>query len=99
MSYNRSVSTIFRVFNRALQGALLLMLLSAPLAPAEPIYLKVMTRNLYFGADLTPIVAAQNPGELVAAVAGAWANVVASDPQLRMAQVAQEILAKRPHIV
>jgi hypothetical protein len=99
VSYNRSVSTIFRVFNRALQGALLLMLLGAPLAPAEPIDFKVMTRNLYFGADLSPIVAAQNPNELVAAVAGAWANVVASDPQLRMMQVAQEILAERPHIV
>jgi len=99
VSHNGFVSTIYGMTNRALRAALLVMLVAVPLAQAEPIELKVMTRNLYLGANLTPIFNAPVPGAIPLAVAGVWTNVVASGPQQRMDQVAQEILAERPHIV
>jgi len=57
-----------------------------------------MTRNLYFGADLAPILTA-TPSTIPFAVAGVYANVVATRPQERMARIAQEIFEAKPHIV
>jgi hypothetical protein len=62
----------------------------------------VMTRNLYLGAELTGIVAALasgNPNQLVAAATATWGQVVDSDPAERMAAVADEIAATKPHAV
>ena len=78
--------------------AVLALLLAAPLAQAGPIELKVMTRNVYFGAELAPILAAPPPA-IPFAVAGVVANVAASKPEERMQRVAQEIFAAQPHIV
>ena len=78
--------------------AVLAMLLAAPLAQAGPIELKVMTRNVFFGAELAPILAAPPPA-IPFAVAGVVANVAASKPEERMQRVAQEIFAAKPHIV
>ena len=62
----------------------------------------VMTRNLYLGADLTPIVtalASGNEGAIVAAASSTWQQVVASSPEERMAAIADEIVATRPEAV
>ncbi len=64
----------------------------------------VMTRNLYLGADLTPIITAlglnpPNPTAVIGAATQTWQQVVASDPEERMAAIADEIVAAKPHAV
>ena len=56
----------------------------------------VMTRNLYLGADLTPLLAASNP---IAGVVSIAKTVEASKPAKRMAIVAREIKAAHPTLV
>lgn len=61
----------------------------------------VMSRNLYLGADLGPIITAltTNPAGVPAAAAQTWQKVVATNPPERMAAVAEEIAAARPAVV
>jgi hypothetical protein len=69
-------------------------------APARTV--NVMTRNLYLGAELNDIVAAFASGnfnQLVLAATSTWEQVVESDPAERMAAVADEIVATKPHAV
>ncbi len=61
--------------------------------------LEVMSRNLYLGADLTPLVNATTPDEVSAAVGQILGQVIASNPPQRMAWVADEIAAERPDLV
>jgi endonuclease/exonuclease/phosphatase family metal-dependent hydrolase len=61
--------------------------------------LKVMTQNLYFGADLTPVIQAPNPSAFFAAVAAAYNQGVASDWNGRAMQWAKEIAAAKPDLV
>jgi endonuclease/exonuclease/phosphatase family metal-dependent hydrolase len=89
-----------RVFARAARRLLVVAAIcTASIVRAGPVELTVMTQNLYFGTDLGPVAAAQTPGELIAAVTGAYGNVVASDPVSRIARVADEIAAAKPHVV
>ena len=53
----------------------------------------VMTRNLYFGTDLTPVLTAASPGAFVTAAAAAYNEAEASNLPARMARVADEIAA------
>jgi endonuclease/exonuclease/phosphatase family metal-dependent hydrolase len=62
----------------------------------------VMTRNLYLGADLTPVITALASGNQTAIVTAAtqtWAAVQATKPEERMAAIADEIVAERPAVV
>jgi endonuclease/exonuclease/phosphatase family metal-dependent hydrolase len=59
----------------------------------------VMTRNLYFGADLSPVIAATSPTQFLNAVAGAYNQGVASDWSGRALQWAKEIAAAKPDLV
>jgi endonuclease/exonuclease/phosphatase family metal-dependent hydrolase len=62
-------------------------------------HLTVMSRNLYLGADLTPILAAGSAEAFVGAVTGAWLDVVANDFSVRADAIADEIAEARPHLV
>lgn len=59
----------------------------------------VMTRNLYLGADLTPLVTAHTEEELFQAVQAAIAQVAASNFPERAWALATEIAEKKPHLV
>lgn len=59
----------------------------------------VMTRNLYLGADLTPLFAATGPAELVAATTATWQAVLAADFPERAAALAEEVADHRPLVI
>ncbi|HTN53947.1 MAG TPA: endonuclease/exonuclease/phosphatase family protein [Anaeromyxobacter sp.] len=61
--------------------------------------LPVLTRNLYLGADLTPVIAAQTPQEFVAATTAVWAMVQKNDFHVRAEAIADEIAWERPALV
>ncbi|MFE2140496.1 hypothetical protein ACFXA3_01825 [Streptomyces sp. NPDC059456] len=58
-----------------------------------------MTRNLYLGADLTPVFTAGSPQALVAAVTTAFAGVRATNFSERAKALADEIAGADPHLV
>ena len=59
----------------------------------------VMTRNLYLGANLDPIVHATSPQGAFQAVAAAWAQVEANDFATRANAIAAEIAHAKPDFV
>jgi endonuclease/exonuclease/phosphatase family metal-dependent hydrolase len=59
----------------------------------------VMTRNLYLGASLDPIVHAKSAAEAFQAVEAAWAQVRANDFPQRARAIAAEIARARPDFV
>jgi endonuclease/exonuclease/phosphatase family metal-dependent hydrolase len=59
----------------------------------------VMTRNLYLGADVDPIIAATDPAQIPLLVSQAWATVQATDFAERAGALADEIARARPHLV
>jgi endonuclease/exonuclease/phosphatase family metal-dependent hydrolase len=65
--------------------------------PRAPV--KVMTRNLYLGADLLPVISAPTLESLPDAVARFWAEVNASDFPNRAKLLAEEIRATAPDLV
>lgn len=70
---------------------------AAPSRTAE-----VMTRNLYLGAPLDDVIAAiasGDPMSILIAATKTWNTVQSSDPEARMAAVADEIAAARPAVV
>jgi hypothetical protein len=60
---------------------------------------KVMTRNLYIGTDLTGVTQATNLSEFLAATAHAFTTVQASDPPGRMKALAREIADADPMVL
>jgi len=74
---------------------------TAAVAAATPSFrtVTVMTRNLYFGTDLTPILQAQTQLQLFLAVGTAYGQVVASDIPTRAERTAEEIAATTPDLV
>ena len=67
---------------RLLAAAVLAVLVAVPLtaeAQRNDRAATVMSRNLYFGADLTPAIGVTDPGAFTAAVTGIYAVVQASD--------------------
>ena len=82
-------------------GAIVAMLVA--MLPAESTarsaYPVVMTRNLYLGADLTPIIDASDLTELSEAAADTWLSVVATDFRERAKLIAQEINDTSPDVI
>ena len=67
-----------------------------------PTTLKVMTRNLYYGASLQnaiAAVAAGDPAAIVGAVTQVYADLLATDFRLRAGALADEILEQQPHLI
>lgn len=77
-------------------AALFLLLTSGAFA-SEP--LTLMTRNLYLGADLSPVLSAGSPEDFVAAVQKAAEQIAASNFPERAVALAAEIKDKQPHLV
>ncbi|MBJ7347410.1 MAG: endonuclease/exonuclease/phosphatase family protein [Thermoleophilaceae bacterium] len=71
---------------------------SATFTPQGP-KVKVMTRNMYFGADLTRAIVAGNIPDLLTANAQIFTNVQGSDIPNRAKSVAREIALERPNLV
>jgi endonuclease/exonuclease/phosphatase family metal-dependent hydrolase len=59
----------------------------------------VMSRNLYFGADLAPAIGARSLPEFIGAVTGIFAMVQASDIPGRAGTLAEEIAATQPDLI
>lgn len=64
-----------------------------------PATLRVMTRNIYFGTDLSPVLTASNGGELLDAVDQVFDLVEATNFPERAKVLAKEIAAFNPHLV
>ena len=73
----------------------------AGLAPAreDTSPIEVMTRNVYLGADIGPILTAPSPGVVPIRVAQAWAQIQANDFAERAAAIAEEVHATRPDVI
>ena len=59
----------------------------------------VMTRNLYLGADLGPVIAAENTEQVVSASGAVLRDVVANDFPTRARGLADEIRSEKPDLV
>ena len=59
----------------------------------------VMTRNLYLGADLGPVIAAENTEQVVEASGAVLRDVVANNFPTRAKGLAHEILEQKPDLV
>jgi endonuclease/exonuclease/phosphatase family metal-dependent hydrolase len=64
-----------------------------------PLTVKVMTRNLYLGANLDAIVQAKSAAEAFAAVEAGWAQVQANNFRTRAKAIAREIATAKPDLV
>jgi endonuclease/exonuclease/phosphatase family metal-dependent hydrolase len=70
------------------------------MTPSGPtVAVKVMTRNLYLGADLIPVVTATTVEEIPVRVAALWKTMLASDIPGRAKLLADEIAAAQPDLV
>ena len=59
----------------------------------------VLTRNLYLGADLGPVIAARTPEAFVAATTAMWQMVQKNDFRTRANALAAEIAQTRPALI
>jgi endonuclease/exonuclease/phosphatase family metal-dependent hydrolase len=89
------------MFKRSWYVLCLFVFLLAPFnaSSAKSQELTVMTRNLYLGADLAPVIAAQTPEVFLAAAQAALAQVAANNFPERAQALAAEIAAKNPQLV
>ena len=88
---------------RAYVPALIVLAVAAGASAGEarrpPVTVRVMTRNLYLGANLDAIVRAKSLGEALSAVANAWTQVQANDFPTRARAIAGEIARVKPDFV
>ena len=68
-------------------------------AGAKPTTVKVMTRNLYLGADLVPAILAGTPGEAREAAGDIYEAVVDTNFTARAKLIAEEIRRSNPHLI
>ncbi len=61
--------------------------------------LRVMSRNLYLGGDIGPILGASDPAQIPLRVAQTWATIQATDFPERARLVAAEVAASRPDVI
>ena len=71
-----------------------------PPPPPPPTHaVTIMSRNLYLGADLTPMMSAGSPEQIPALVGEAWNRIVLNDFPARADAIAREIQSTRPDIL
>ena len=68
-------------------------------AAAKPSKVKVMTRNLYLGADLTPAIAAPNAPAAYTAAGDIYDSVLDTNFVARSRLLAAEIAQSKPHLI
>ena len=93
---------MFRRRGLAVLATVLLLALPLSAAPAfagSAASLRVMTRNLYLGAELGPLFSVTTFPELLEKVGMAWATVQATDFPERAEVLAEEIAEFDPHVV
>src|SRR5262245_23641317 len=59
----------------------------------------VMTQNVYYGFDVGPLLASQNPEEIPALAAQAFQQLVSPNFPERAEAMAAEIAGNRPHLI
>jgi hypothetical protein len=62
-------------------------------------FIKVMTRNQYLGADLTPVILAQTPQAFIQAATAALGQIAANDFPRRAKGLAREVLLTQPDVI
>src|SRR5438105_11437719 len=78
----------------------LVALLGGPPAKADDDGgIRLVTQNMYVGSSFAPLIAAQTPQQLLAAVATIYNNILATKPAERAAAMAHEIARHRPDLV
>ena len=78
----------------------LAILCGAPTAGrADDGVVRIMTQNMDEGTGFQELLAAQSPGEFVAAVTTTYQNILATKPAERAAAIAREIAREAPDIV
>ncbi|HET8538769.1 MAG TPA: endonuclease/exonuclease/phosphatase family protein [Anaeromyxobacter sp.] len=70
-----------------------------PLPYVDDAKLTVLTRNVFLGAELSPVLRATTPFELAAATDAVWQRVQANRFPERAARIADEIAAAQPDLV
>jgi endonuclease/exonuclease/phosphatase family metal-dependent hydrolase len=60
---------------------------------------RLVTQNMYVGSSFAPLIGAQTPQQLLAAVAAIYNNIVASKPAERAAAMAREMARHRPDLI
>jgi hypothetical protein len=98
-SHDRLVARAFSVLTRFRALVLGAAFLIAGQAVAVPVEVTVMTRNLYFGADTSAILAAPNAAAIPAAVKAAFAQAKSNDFNVRVEGIADEIQQASPHLI
>src|SRR5215218_8491170 len=97
-----------RLLAPAIAAAMLIALLLPGLAIAKQAnhsdngkgkVVSVMTRNLYLGADLGPVIAAENTEDVVTASGSVLRDVIANDFPTRAKGLADEIRSTKPDLV
>ena len=97
---NRTISLILRISVTLYTAAMLTLVgvaYSVDEGSSRP--LKVMTRNMYLGADLAPVLAASSFEEFATEVATVYINVQQSDIPARAAALAAEIEGAQPDLI
>jgi endonuclease/exonuclease/phosphatase family metal-dependent hydrolase len=100
-SLGRYARPVLRLVAAALGAAVLVAAAGAAAAPdrAPRRTVTVMTRNLYLGASLDPILHAKSAPEAFGAVSAAWAQVQANDFPQRARAIAAELARAKPDFV
>ena len=85
---------------RGILVGLILLLSSALSAQASGVSaIKVMTRNQYLGADLTPVILAQTPQAFIHAATVALGQIAANDFPRRAKGLAKEVQLTQPDVI
>jgi endonuclease/exonuclease/phosphatase family metal-dependent hydrolase len=94
-----SASRLSRAIVALLAAVGLVVVPGVGAAAASTPTVKLMTRNMYIGADLTPVVQATSLPQFLTATAQTFMKVQASDPRERIKAIAREIADADPMII